>query len=229
MPRVAALWRYPVKSMAGEPLETAEVGFHGIAGDRRWAFVRPGLERSDFPWMTIRERSDLWHYRPRFEDPSRPDDSRTVVTTPAGDELDVADPALAEDIAPGVRVIKLGRGAFDAFPLSLISRQSVEALAASVGRELAVQRFRPNVVVDVDEPFQEETWVGSTVQLGAVRMRIDARDTRCVITNVDPETAERDPRVLKTIGRERQACMGVYGTVVEPGVVAVGDDALLVV
>ena len=226
--RVAALWRYPVKSMAGEALPEAEVGFHGVAGDRRWAFVRPGLERSDFPWMTIRERSDMLHYRPSFEDPSRPDDSRTLVETPSGRSLDVADPALAEDIAPGVRVIKLGRGAFDAFPLSLISRQSVAALSASVGRELAVERFRANVVVDVSEPFEEESWIGRVVVLGGVRMRIDARDSRCVITNVDPETAERDPRVLKTIGREREACMGVYGSVVEPGVVAVGDPVTLV-
>ena len=75
--RVAALWRYPVKSMAAEPLAEVEVSWHGLAGDRRWAFVRGGVERSGFPWMTIRERSNMGHYRPSFADPSRPDASRT--------------------------------------------------------------------------------------------------------------------------------------------------------
>ena len=52
--RVSGLWRYPVKSMAGEALAQADVSWHGFAGDRRWAFVRPGIVRSDFPWLTIR-------------------------------------------------------------------------------------------------------------------------------------------------------------------------------
>ena len=61
--RVVGLWRYPVKSMAAEALESVEVGWHGLAGDRRWAFVRGGLERSGFPWMTIREDAAMWRYR----------------------------------------------------------------------------------------------------------------------------------------------------------------------
>ena len=59
--RVVSLWRYPVKSMAAEPLEQIDVSWHGLAGDRRWAFVQDGLVRSGFPWLKIRERSDMWH------------------------------------------------------------------------------------------------------------------------------------------------------------------------
>jgi uncharacterized protein YcbX len=62
--RVAGLWRYPVKSMAAEELDGAEVSWHGLAGDRRWAFIRDGQVRSGFPWLTIRERPELAHYRP---------------------------------------------------------------------------------------------------------------------------------------------------------------------
>ena len=83
---VIGLWRYPVKSMAAEALDEVEVGWAGFAGDRRWAFVRGDVPRSGFPWMTIRERADMGHYRPSFADPSRPDASRTLVRTPAGDE-----------------------------------------------------------------------------------------------------------------------------------------------
>ena len=64
--RVVALWRYPVKSMGAEALERADVSWHGVAGDRRWAFVREGLERSGFPWLTIRENAEMGNYRTSF-------------------------------------------------------------------------------------------------------------------------------------------------------------------
>ena len=227
--RVAALWRYPVKSMAGESLEEIEVCWHGFAGDRRWAFVRAGLERSGFPWMTIRERSNMAHYRPSFVDPSRPDASRTVVRTPAGDELEVIDPALAAELGEGVRAIKQNRGVFDAMPLSLVSTQSIAALGGRVGSKLDPLRFRPNLLIEAagDEPFQEEAWLGSVLQVGGMRMRIDQQDERCVIVNVDPVTTERDAAVLRTIAQERATCMGVYGSTVAPGRVAVGDAVWL--
>jgi hypothetical protein len=110
--QVVGLWRYPVKSMAGEPLRAAEVSWHGLAGDRRWAFIRDGLVHSDFPRLTIRERPDMCHYRPSFRDPARPDASPTTVRTPAGAELDVADEALAAELGAGVRVMKQQRGVF---------------------------------------------------------------------------------------------------------------------
>lgn len=223
--RVAALYRYPVKSMAAESLQAAEVSWQGLAGDRRWAFVRPGLQRSNFPWLTIRERSDLWAYRPRFADPGQPDASATVVTTPTGDELDVTNPALASELGDGVRVMKQNRGVFDAAPLSLITTQTVAALGSTIGRSLDPLRFRPNLLVEAtdDAPFLEEGWVGSTVQVGGFAFRIDQRDSRCVMVNVDPTTHERDPAVLKAIAQQRGACLGVYGTTVAPGPVSVGD------
>src|SRR5579859_4063620 len=107
--RVAALWRYPVKSMAAEELGEIEVSWQGLAGDRRWAFIRAGQERSGFPWLTMRERPELAHYRPRFAEPDRPDASPVLVRTPSGGECDVADPALAAELGPGVRVIKNNR------------------------------------------------------------------------------------------------------------------------
>lgn len=227
--RIAALWRYPVKSMRAESLPAADVYWHGLTGDRRWAFVRPGLERSDFPWLTIRERSDMHHYRPRFVEPERPDDSPTVVRTPSGAELDVVDPALAAELGDGVRVIKQHRGAFDTMPLSLISTRSVAAIGAVVGRELDPLRFRPNLLVEPADgaAFAEDDWVGAVLQVGEALIRVDRHDQRCAVVNVDPATAERDPAVLKAIGRERAACLGVYGSAVRPGRVEVGDAVLL--
>ncbi len=227
--RVAALWRYPVKSMAAEPLEAADVSWHGLAGDRRWAFVRAGMERSGFPWLTIRELPEMGLYRPRFAEPERPDGSATRVRTPSGGDLDVVDPALADELGPGVRVLKQDRGVFDTLPLSLITTRTVAGLGAHVRAGLDVLRFRPNLLVEPagDEPFPEDAWVGAVLRVGGLRMRVDKRDQRCVMVNVDPVTTRRDPAVLRAIARERQACLGVYGSTVEPGRVAVGDPVFL--
>ncbi len=79
--RVAGLWRYPVKSMGLEALAEVEVSWHGLAGDRRWAFVQNRLTHSGFPWLTLRERNDMSHYRPMFVEPTQPDKSPTLVRT----------------------------------------------------------------------------------------------------------------------------------------------------
>ena len=226
--RVAALWRYPVKSMAGEGLEAVEVSWHGLAGDRRWAFIRDGQVRSGFPWLTIREQPELAHYRPRFAEPDRPNASVTLVRTPSGDELDVADPALAAELGPGVRVIKQDRGVFDTLPLSLLTTQTLAGLGRLVGTDLAAERFRPNLVVDAREgDFPEDGWVGRVLRIGGLRMRVDKRDQRCVMVSIDPVTLHRNPAVLRAIARERDARLGVYGSTVEPGRVAVGDPVEL--
>jgi len=227
--RVVALWRYPVKSMGAEPLEEVEVSWHGLAGDRRWAFVRGGLERSGFPWLTIRERPEMGQYRPWFDSPGEPDKSVTRVRTPAGHDFDVVDPALAEELGHDARVIKQDRGVFDTLPLSLITTQSVAGLGAMVGAELDVQRFRPNLLVEATEPgaFPEDAWVGAVLRIGGARMRVDKRDQRCAIVTLDPMTARQDPSILRTIVQERQKCLGVYGSTVQPGRVAVGDPVYL--
>jgi uncharacterized protein YcbX len=226
--RVAGLWRYPVKSMAAEELGDVEVSWHGLAGDRRWAFIRGGQVRSGFPWLTIRERPELCHYRPRFAEPGRPNAALTLVRTPSGGELDVADPALAAELGPGVRVIKQDRGVFDTMPLSLLTTQTVAGLGRLAGASLAVGRFRPNLLVDAaGREFPEDAWVGRVLRIGGLRMRVDKPDQRCVVVTIDPVTLRRDPAILRAIARERGARLGVYGSTVAPGRVAVGDPVEL--
>src|ERR1700749_4439972 len=98
--RVVALRRYPVKSMAAEELRAAEVSWHGLAGDRRWAFIRDDQVRNGFPWLTIRDLPELCHYHPRFTDPARGNASPVMVSTPGGGELEVSDPKLAAELGP---------------------------------------------------------------------------------------------------------------------------------
>jgi uncharacterized protein YcbX len=228
--RVAGLWRYPVKSMAAEQAGSAEVSWHGLAGDRRWAFIRDGQVRSGFPWLTIRERPELAHYRPRFAQPDRPNASAVLVRTPSAAEFDVADPALAAELGPGVRVIKQDRGVFDTVPLSLLTTQALAGLGRLAGAGLVAARFRPNLLVDAPggafpafPEFPEDAWVGRILRIGGLRMRVDRHDLRCVVPNIDPVTLRRNPAILRTIARERGNRFGVYGSTVAPGRVAVGD------
>jgi uncharacterized protein YcbX len=226
--RVVALRRYPVKSMAAEELDEVEVSWHGLAGDRRWAFIRDGQVHSGFPWLTIRQRPELAHYRPRLTEPERPNASAVLVRTPSGGELGVTDPALAASLGAGVRVIKQDRGVFDTFPLSLLTTQTVAGLGRLTGVELTTCRFRPNLLVDAAESdFPEDGWVGRVLRIGGLRMRVDARDMRCVVITIDPVTLRRDPAILRAVARERDARLGVYGTIVAPGRVALGDPVEL--
>ncbi len=228
--RVVGLWRYPVKSMAAEALSDAQIGWHGVAGDRRWAFVRDNVVRSGFPWLTLRQRADMSQFVPGFTDPANPKSSDTVVKTPSGKHFDVTDPALAEELGrSGARVIRQNRGIFDKFPLSLITTQTVSQLGESVGTKLDAQRFRPNILVEAsqDTAFPEDSWVGRTLRIGGLRMRVDQRDGRCIVINIDPDTAQRNPQILRTVTDQRQGCLGVYGTTVEPGHVALADTVMI--
>jgi uncharacterized protein YcbX len=226
---VQELRRYPVKSMAAESLHSSAVSWHGLAGDRRWAFIRPGMERSGFPWLTIREKPDLWRYDPHFLDPNEVEGSKTMVKTPDGADLEVADPELARRLGEGVRVIKQYGGVFDTFPLSLLTIQSVQGLSGLVGQSLAPLRFRPNILINGSESdsFPEDRWVGAILRIGTLRCRVDVRDKRCVVVNVDPTDAASNPDVLRAIASERNARFGVYGSTVEPGEVSVGDPVFL--
>lgn len=228
--RVVGLWRYPVKSMAAEPLSEVDVSWHGLAGDRRWAFVRDGLTQSGFPWLTLRERGEMSHYRPSFVDPAQPDKSRTTVRAPSGVDFDVTDPALAAELWPqGARVIKQDRGVFDTFPLSLITSQTIARLGEMVGAPLDARRFRPNILVESadDAPFREDDWLGCVLRIGGLAMRVDKRDGRCAVITIDPASTERNPAILRTVARDRQGCLGVYGSTVTPGRVALNDPVLI--
>jgi len=86
----------------------------------------------------------------------------------------------------------------------------------------------PNFLVDAPgRDFPEDAWVGRIQRIGGLRMRVDQRDQRCVMVTIDPVTLRRDPAILRAIARERDNRLGVYGSIVQPGQVAVGDPVEL--
>jgi uncharacterized protein len=234
--RIAALGRYPLKSMRGEGLARARVDWHGLEGDRRYAFVR-AAHRGHFPWLTARELPRLVQYQPALADPDEPARSAVQVTTPDGETLPVDHPQLAAELAAlagePLHLLHLGRGTYDSSAISLFSTSSLASLSAAAGQPLAAARFRANLLVEATglEPYPEDGWLGRLLQVGdgpdAPLLRVVRPIQRCVMINVDPDSAERDPAVLRAVAQCHGANAGVYALVERLGSVAVGDPLYL--
>lgn len=233
---IRALYRYPVKSMAGELLAAADLGAHGIEGDRRLA-LRRVAERGGFPWLTASRLPELIRWVPERDADGSASDLPTHVRLPDGRRFGVFDTALADEVstrfgAP-VDVLHLRSGIFDDSTCSIISRATVEAIAHASGTAADVRRFRPNLWLDLsdDTPYAEDAWVGRVVSFGdaatGAAIAIMRRDVRCVMVNLEPDTGASTPAVLKTIGREREGMAGVYGVVVRTGPLAVGQPVFV--
>ena len=228
---VEAIFRYPVKSMGGEQLEAAELGWHGLEGDRRLAFRRMD-DRSGFPWLSASKLPELILFAPQRED-GAPGDLPTHVRTPDGEEMPVFGEDLAAEVgrrhgAP-VQMMQLKHGIFDEASLSVIALDTMSEIGRLAGRSLDVRRFRPNVVVRLlrPAPFQEDEWVGGVLSFSegddAPAIAVTMRDVRCSMVCLDPDTASSAPEVLKAVVREHQNTAGVYGTVTRVGRLAAGQ------
>jgi uncharacterized protein YcbX len=233
---VEAIFRYPVKSMCGERLEAAEIGWHGIDGDRRLAFRRMD-DRSGFPWLTASKLPGLLLFSPRRREDGAPGDLPTHVRTPDGQEMPVFGEDLAAEVgrrhdAP-VQMMQWNHGAFDEASISVIALDTVREIGRLAGRSLDVRRFRPNIVVRLlrSVPFQEDEWLGGVLSFGegedAPAITVTMRDVRCSMVNLDPDSASPAPEVLKAVVRANQNNAGIYGTVTRIGRLAVGQTILL--
>ncbi len=235
---IAQLCIYPFKSMAGISVEQAHVGLDGILGDRQYAFVRADqAARNSFPWMTARESSRMLFYKPSFAQLPTPEQPEPAlrVRTPGGAECepDAADlrDAIAGELGQPLFLLKSARGMFDCQHLSIFSLASVRALSDEAGCPIDQRQFRANLYIEpaASKPFDEESWAGNLFEIGdQVLAGVTQRDTRCMMVNLNPETGTQDPRVLSAIARKHQGQAGVYGNVIRPGVIRVGDSIRLV-
>jgi uncharacterized protein YcbX len=231
---VEALFRYPVKSMRGEALERAELGWHGLGGDRRLAFRRID-DRRGFPWLTASKLPELILFAPvrREADAARNGGLPTHVRTPEGEELPLFGPELAAEIGgrygSPVEMTHLDRGIFDEASVSAITSATVGKIAELVGHQPDVRRFRPNILISSQrsDPFEEDAWVGGVLRFGegeaAAAVAVTNWDERCSMVTFDPDSGLSTPDVLKAVVRERDNKAGVYGTVIRCGRLAVGQ------
>ncbi len=226
--RVREIWRYPVKSMAGEQLAEAHVYWHGVDGDRRAAFVR-GDDHSGFPWLTARQVPELVRYRPFYSDLDDVRNSSIIVQTPGGKQLPLDSEELRAQLADlygrDISLIRIKRGVFDSLPLSLMSTATVAALDERLDFALDGRRFRQNIIIETFDgrPFAEEAWVGSALTIGEVQVWLNQPIERCQMINVDPDTAVRSSATLKLVAQTRNNCVGVGCTPQSTGMIQVGD------
>jgi uncharacterized protein len=233
---VEAIFRYPVKSMGGERLEAANLGWHGLEGDRRLAFRRLD-DRGGFPWLSASKLPDLLRFAPQRRQDGAQGDLPTHIRTPDGEEMPIFGEDLATEVGrrygSPVQMMHLKNGIFDDANISVIASDTVHEIGRLSGRSLDVRRFRPNVVVRLlrSLPFQEDGWVGSVLSFGdgddAPAITATMRDLRCSMVNLDPDSARPAPEVMKAVVRANQNNAGVYGAVTRVGRVAVGQPILL--
>lgn len=207
---VAAIWRYPVKSLAGEPLDAADVNERGIPGDRLvWVCGPEGVRTARRQHRLLGLHATLAAGgEPSIDGYSWKDPrALALVRQAAGDDawLERADPI----------------DRFDILPLLVVTDGAV----AAFGRD--VRRLRPNIVIGGVDGLEEFAWAGAELQIGDVTIRLDSRRGRCPMTTVDPDTLAVDPEVLRDIGRRFGGRIALNAEVTRGGRLAVGDAVAL--
>lgn len=232
--RIEALYRYPVKSMRGEALDAAVLGWHGLDGDRRLA-LRRLEERGGFPWLTASKLAELVLFTPLRQ--GETDELPTHVRTPEGEELPVFGDALAAEVArrhgAPVQMMHMKHGIFDDASVSVITSDTAREIGRLAGRSADIRRFRANIVVRSTRavPFEEDGWVGGVLTFGesgdAPALSVTMRDLRCVMVNLDPDGGRPSPEFMNAIVRANENNAGVYATVTRIGRLSVGQSVVL--
>jgi uncharacterized protein YcbX len=209
--KVLEIWRYPVKSMAGERLASADLGPDGIPGDR---VVHVADARGRI--VTARSRPRLLlHHATLGADGEPLVDGRAWTSAEVARDVEEAG-------GPGTRLVAYdGPERFDVLPLLV----ATDGAIASLGYDR--RRFRPNLLLGDVEGLAERAWEGRTLEIGGALIRaVDLRQ-RCIMTTFDPDSAAQDREVLLRIHRELQGSLALNCEVLRAGRVSVGDRAAL--
>ena len=214
--------RYPVKAMGGESLASVEIDGRGLVGDRAYAVVDgDGKLATGKHSRRFRRRDEV------FEFGSRTTADGIRVTGRGGEwavPSDEVDRALSDAMGDQVRVLaETTTPFFDAGQVSVVGTASLAWCRERLGVDADRRRIRPNLVVDTDEPFIEETWTGE-VSIDGVRLTPVERIERCRMIDIAQEGLPQEGRWLKSLTAAREMCLGIYLDVAAPGRVAVGDE-----
>lgn len=221
--RVAALARYPVKSLTGVTVPSLDLDARGVVGDRRWAVrTADGGTGSGKRTRRFQRVPGLLELRAVERH------GLVLVALPDGTAAAVDDEATAALLSahlgqPVTLAEEEADTHYDDGPVSLLGAASVAAVEAEAGQPVDAERFRPNVLLTGLRAFAEDELVGRQVRLGTALLAVTMTSYRCAM--VDAETADLPsaPGVLRAVGQVHDACLGVVADVVEPGVVRVGD------
>jgi len=231
---VKEITRHPVKSMQGETLQKANVMDYGLYGDRSHAFKDES--RTD-KFLTITQCPEMAQYKAAFMG----EDSLTAfppvqIVSPDQRTFYWDDPNLIPHMEQLSKrpLSKLQYdpkhvplGAIELAHILLITDASLTKLSEMWGDQVDARRFRPNLLVDLidKQPFSEESFLGKTIRIGSkVTIKFNSLCDRCMIINIDPMSGGKDSSLLKTVAKNRKNKFGVYGSVVQTGEIAVGDE-----
>jgi uncharacterized protein YcbX len=216
---VTEIWRYPVKSMAGEKLDSAALIDTGFEGDRRWALVDGTANRAG-KLLTIREEEELMTYQARLHG------DRVEVLTPDGDARRL-DGALVAGIAQAsgrpLTLRDLAGANFDDSPVLVVNMATVAAFGLEARMDMDHRRFRANLYLEGLEAEEELRWLGLHIAVGDAELEVVKPCERCVVITRDPDTTAASPELLRILTNTYDTCMGLYCRVTRPGQVSVGD------
>ncbi|MFD2419277.1 MOSC domain-containing protein [Amycolatopsis pigmentata] len=231
---VAGLYRWPVKSLAGERIEAARLDERGLAGDRSHVLIdrRP---KHDGHVLTVRQNAALlgWgsFYGPDVADPDGP----PALRTPDGGERSWSDPTTAGALACSLGFpleLRDAVGSQDRGPTVHVTMEASRAeLAQELSAPVELERFRPNVHLSLDAPaFAEEQWsAGTTITIGEVALEVVGDDSgpciRCAVPSWDPAGRERWPELQRWLINKHDNKFGVIMRVTRAGAVGIGDTA----
>jgi len=257
--RVVAIWRYPVKSMMGEELNTTAVTSHGLLGDRAYALVDAETGKVASA-KNPRRWPNLFDFRAAYV--AAPDSSPATVriTLPDGTPVTSDQSDVEARLSASVgRTVRLARSApdgaaaegywpdhewlpdrdtvfefplppgtfFDGATVHLLTTATLDRLRAlAPASRFEVPRFRPNLVIEPAEGaagFVENDWIGRTLAIGGVELKIEGPCPRCVMTTLPQGSLPHDPAVLRTLVRENEGNVGVYAAIARPGLLRRGD------
>ena len=206
------IWRYPVKSMAGERLPAASLTTLGLDGDRIVQVVGP-----DGRVLTSRSKPRLLGHRASL---GAGGEARVDGIPWNSPETGLA---VSEAAGPGARLVKTEVGAcFDVLPLLVITDGVLQAF----GRDL--RRLRPNLVIGGAEGLVERSWEGRQLRVGGTLIGLQDLRERCIMTTFDPDTGAQDVEVLRDIRRRFGGTLGLNAWVVREGRIAEGDPVELI-
>jgi uncharacterized protein YcbX len=245
--RIAEIWRFPVKTMAGERVAEAAIGPLGMRGDRAWMLVDAATGQRPTT-HAFRKRKRMLEWQAAFDGEGTATMPPPVtLTAPDGTVVRSDDPEAAGRLSAllnhPVRLAVMrweghppnpvapGADAYENEPIHLMTTASLAAMrAANPAADFAPRRFRANLVVETPPGVAgtvEDAWVGRTVAIGDLRLSVLERCVRCAITTMAQEGLPQDPSVLATVSAQNGTTLGVYATVVARGTVREGDAVRL--
>jgi uncharacterized protein YcbX len=223
---VATLWRYPVKSMLGEPCDEVELNTRGVRGDRQFA-----VRSADGKFGSGKNSRRFRHLEGLFSFRAQLAGDCPEITFPDGRRLRADDPAIDSTLSAVLGMpVTLARerdiSHFDASPIHLVSTASLQWLRSRLPQSrVDERRFRPNITVSSDE--RELSWLGKTLCIGGVELRVTAPTGRCVMTTSAQTDLPFDPKILRCIAQEAGEDFGVYAEVLQAGRISRGDPVTL--